>query len=434
MRKLLGFILLILLLCVGVYYYYSNTNRDKPLGLRSIEHCIPDDAEIILKLDLSKHKFTLLKEMLKFDPSPTDNSLNINNSLIDFAKEVVIKAGGGIALFEPAYIYKQSDNTWGALIYLADKVAFDSLLHQSNNITILSDSLFQIKESEWRISLESSFIHLYPHPITEVSEGTKWDLKKLDAPSGLISGLIKLQEGIVFSTIDYHKGEWTINATLPLKDDTIRERKFTQKLVSSEAAYLDFFITNPQSSYLTYLPKKSKVASELISQLKRPIHIQYLGKETKTEKYVTYEYNDDFEMAEVVKVQQKEQEKLRALFRLTSDADEDNLKHDFKAFFSNFSVTDSFLVASHQPITSNTEIESADSLYAQLIIKNLESNLPKTLANQLGEEKLILPFSIFNCQVYYSTDNTLKLKSVITMKDDFKGLFGIKKYVNQTSK
>lgn len=430
MRKISGLILflLVLIIGVGVYYFYFNTQKSNVATLRSIEQCVPNDAELVLKIDLKKHKFTLLKEMLTFDYASKDSSLSIDNSLVEFAKEVMKKAGGGIALFEPVYLYRQADKNWGAFISLADKAAFDSLLHQSNHIILVNDSIASINQSDWKMRLEGSFIHLYSADNVQQGNNTpSWDFTQLNAQPTLISGLIKLKEGMVYSTVDYHQGKWSIHASLPYIADTTTGGRLTKKISNDKDPYLDVFIADAKSPYLGYLSGMSELVNEVISQVKRPMHIQYLGKATKTENYVTYEYNDDFEMVEVVKTQQVEKELVTALFYTSAREEGSQLKKAYAPFFTDFDIQDQLVVASYQPI-NNLNISSADSLYAQLIIKDFANQIPKQLQELLGKKTINIPFNTFELYAYTtSSEQLINITTTISMKKEYQGMFDLKK-------
>lgn len=420
--------LLTLILSVGVYYYYSENNTPQPATLKSIEQCIPQDAVVVLKVDLSNYKFTLLKEIMTLDESLKDSSSLTTNPLIEFTKEVVKKAGGGIALFQPVYLYQNTDEKWGAFIYLADKITFDSLLHQSDQITLLNDSVSQIKNSEWEIKINNTFLHIYSNLNLNQnnSDSLVWDLKPINAQTSLISGMIKTKEGVIYAAIDYKKDTWSIKAKLPLNNHLAVGEGLNQKLVDNDKSYLDIFISDPKSPYLGYIGRTSTITQELLNQIKRPVHIQYLGNQTTTEKYITYDYNDDFEMVEVTKTQRIEKELLNGLFLVQSIKEAEQLKNDYKPFFTQFQVSNSTIIASHQKINKEL-VEASDSLYAQVLIHDLENQLPKQLQEILGNKTIKLPFK--KVELYAYKNDSINVVAEIKMKNEYKHLFDLIKLI-----
>ena len=433
MRKFLYVLLLLflLLLAVGVYYYYSLVDNSKPINPVKVEQLIPAHASAVVKVDLTKYKFTVLKEMMSF-AKEQDSTVHIESPLSEFAKEVFRSAGGGIALFEPVYAYKVN-NDWGVLIALANPAQFDTLLHHSEEIILLNDSVAQIRNTTWELHFSDKFVNLYNQAMERetVSSEIRWDLSQFNHEQhSLLSALIKSGEGIISTTIDYHKGKWFIKGTLPSISDTTHLNVLPKRLTSSEKTYLDLFISDPNNAYLKLLAGQSVMMKELLHQLKRPTHLQYFGKKMITEKYVTYAYNDDFEMEEVVKIQQKEKELITGLYYTNNREEGSELKKNYEPFFTHFEVQDQWLVASYQPV-DNSYLQSNDSLYAQIIVRDLENQIPKQLEELLGKKPLDLPFTTLELYAYKSDSSQfIHVTTTIVMKKEYQGLFDLRKLMS----
>ncbi len=433
MRKFLYvlLVLFLLLLAVGVYYYYSMVDKSQPINPVKVEQLIPAHASAVVKIDLTKYKFAVLKEMMAFGKDQ-DSTVQIESPLANFAKEVFKRAGAGIALFEPVYAY-QVNNEWGGLIALANPAQFDTLMQHSSEIILLNDSVAQIRNTTWEIHFSDTYINLYNQTMQQQKSTSTaaWDLSPLNRKQhSLISALFKSEKGVVSTYFDYKKGTWLVTGSLPFLSDSTHSKVLPKCLINSEACYLDLFISDPDNTYLKWLANQSAMMKELLNQLNRPTHLQYFGKKRVTEKYVTYEYNDDFEMEEVVKTQQKEKELITGMYYTKNREEASQLKKDYAPFFTHFEVQDQWLLASYQPV-NNTYLQSNDSLYAQLIVRDLENQIPTQLGELMGKKPLDLPFTTLELYAYQSNSSqSINVVATIVMKKDFQGLFDLRKLVS----
>lgn len=400
----------------GIYYTLQKTNALKP---SNPELWLPQNADIALKVDLSEHYIEIVKELLN-TPKETNK---LNDSIPLFFNELKENKGAGINYLSPFYLY-QSIAGRGAILKISHKETFATLATTSTNLTAINDSIYSIPNTEWKLYWNNSVLIIFQNELPTKQDSCKYNL---NSDSKLLAAFINYNEikNINLSaTVSKTGMSWLISN--PALNTPPKE---AYKLPTSNGTQAELFLNNLNSPIIQSIYNKQTLLKSLSPPINNPIHIQYLGKGERMIKSISYEYNDDFEMSEVVKTSKVPTQNLRVLINTESKQEGLALKKELDnkiSFLTPYSeLHDKYILYSDKkvtPIVDSTELELFFS------IKRTDDILSLSKQFKLGLDQ----FEIDSINTESIIKNgTITTEANIYLPEEKRGLIPILKTIHQ---
>lgn len=424
--KVLKYFLLLLLVVIAVTVFYFFKQQSAKVA--KIENRLPENAKVVIKFDPSRHKVQLFKELMNGHPIqeiPED-------PFFQFLLDLGVHHGAGVSFLSPVYFYKNEEN-WGVLLGMQNSNTFKKFIETTKTANLVNDTLGVIPESRWSITWDKDILQLFVGASTSNSKTPfSTTFSQFYTDQSLINGVIRDAElRDIYFNLNPINGSWELDGILPNnnKGAVINAKKFRK----DSSSLVDLYISHPQFLRLEKSIQKIPILNDVITQIELPIHIQYIGKGERMEKIITYEYNDDFEMEEVVKMNKTSVEKVKLAINLEDHNQGVLLRKllQIKAsfLFPEIEIMDNVLVCSFKEI-SKDNLENASNLVMSASVKASDELLPWIQKTPLFTWDQF-PVQTLESNITEHTDSTLVLKTIIKPIDEFKGIRGALKAVGE---
>lgn len=351
----------------GLYYYF----KPAPKASISPSLWLPSNGSITCKVDFSDFYLDIAKELVQ----KSSDTEGIATPETRFLKELYKHKGAGINYLSPFYCYTTIKNEKGVLLSMDHPDSFSSFATHSTLLEpIENDSSYQLIDTPWKVYWNNSILAIYSEKKPQQNDSS--NAIKFNPTSKLFSAIINTPQ-FPNSVITANPSDlgWDISIDRYKPIDPTHSFKLPK-----EECGLDLFTTLKDTS-IRNLFSTYPVINTSLKEISGAIHFQYLGLGEKEIKSISYEYNDDFEMEEVISISKVPTQKIRLLINTTNKEEALKIKANLDpkiGFLSQHTeITENYILYSDKAIKPIKDTSGIENKFHYHLTKDLN-----TLANQ----------------------------------------------------